>query len=128
MYSHGNMGRVFPRVKMKQSIFVFLLLIFFCSIGYVQSDCFSPSTDNPYLIPKPSEVFPSVVNYQRQLSYCTWYNSLTCCTNSPTLQVNFTGSCDLSPSKDCTDYLTLYYCRFCSPLYSDYVDSHGIFR
>lgn len=36
--------------------------------------------------------------------------------------LTISGQCSSSPSDSCAQELKLYYCRFCSPLYSDYIE------
>jgi len=96
-----------------------VLFFLFVFLHQVFSDCYTPPTDNPFVIPKASE---------RNLDYCSWYNDLTCCTYSPTLQVNFDETNCKAPTGSCADELTLFLCRFCSPFYSEYVDQYGKFQ
>jgi len=94
----------------------FLLVLFVLLLDKIKGDCYTPhSHKNPFQKTKPAE---------RNLDYCQWYNKLTCCTDSPSglQRADFQGPCG-TPSSTCSSQLNLYQCRFCSPFYSDFVDT-----
>ncbi len=93
----------------------FFLVVYF---EWILADCFV-GTLSPVEIPKAAKVqayLDSLTNKQRNLSYCEWYNELTCCTKDPTYlqDEGFFGSCKLS--ENCQEWITLYQCKYCSPL------------
>jgi len=99
--------------SMANKLWISLLLFNFC-FGFIYGACYKPVTQDPFQIPKPAE---------RDLPYCSWYNEDTCCTNTGPLVTDFGGGPFKQPSSGCQDQLVLYLCRFCSPMYSDYLSS-----
>jgi len=89
-------------------------LVFFLFPLDVFGYCYSGGTDGPYLVPKAA---------QRNLTYCEWYNQETCCTQSSTVVIDFSGGPCANIKQGCADQWALYLCRFCSPRYSDYLDT-----
>jgi len=108
---------------MKKSIilsslfFSFGLIIF--GIDYVNGDCYSPLTENPWDLPEPAP---------RNLTYCSHYNKLTCCTQNRASKVDFSMDQCGTPSSGCLEMWNLYVCRFCSPSYSSFLNYWGKFK